>query len=999
MGKKESVKLIPLAPVRCAKNVDAYSKALKAALKNGDVCNIAVTGKHGAGKSSFLRTFFSRKMWRCFHRQPLWVSAASFKSLADKLPESDEIELWLLEQILFVENDKLMPFSRFGRIARIGLLRSCFVIIVWMVMGLSVFVLAHPETFAEKMSVLGQWNESWARPAALISLSVGSVAVMVLGLWAYRAFCKGCVSLSFKFGVAEVESKNETKQSVLNRNLEELIYFFRATKRWVVVFEDIDRIPDKSLFVKLRALNQVLNAACRSRFGMRSIKFIYAIRDDIFTSAAERVKFFDYIIPILPILGLEMVKNLFTTLLKKAGVGADVVVKCDKVIRSMAPFLSDRRLLHAICDEFIIMHSVLKGSMVGRDCALHDDKIMAMAIFKSFYPAEYARLTEKDNVLEVLLRIKGQKIAWRSMSVRKKIVDVDDKINQAGSDKIVLEKRALNREFLLNGFLKQIPKGVSQIRVPVAVGGAKLEIFDINRYYDPDHLPELVGKSFSFGAKDYYGTWVSKGTVEWKKVDQCVGGKSYEDRMREIERKQEVEVEKLVQERKRLLDSMGKVESMTLAEIVRLEESLVLKDEVSGQTIDLTSKSELRSLIECGFVEGDYRSYVTLYQDGDVSLSDYQYIVSIRHGDSCRTEYHIDNPAKVVESLLEHDFCKKEALNFDIWAWLIKTAYAPEEEKIAEELKEKCARILKGMLDCSGTRKVSVKTWLRFLQLKSRELSSEIFQSFVDVDTDLHIDVLDEEGLADDERIEFFIRLYHIITENGGELDIDAEHWEMLLKCANASVMLERLGASREVLIGAMKEGVKFKNYHFDKEPYRGFNEDLIANDAYEISIESIRRVLKLKMKLADDYEGRLLTVVAHSRIDSLINYIKKSFSDFVQNVYSDLPCQHDEKEVVAEYLNEDSIAIADKQKLVQKQWDMDIPFEVITSDDVVRLLWTHPRCAPPVRLVKNWFEGDPLRLALVDEFSESCKGRYQEEDLKALKESLKGSDDISEAK
>ena len=50
------------------------------------------------------------------------------------------------------------------------------------------------------------------------------------------------------------------------------------------------------------------------------------------------------------------------------------------------------------------------------------------------------------------------------------------------------------------------------------------------------------------------------------------------------------------------------------------------------------------------------------------------------------------------------------------------------------------------------------------------------------------------------------------------------------------------------------------------------------------------------------------------------------------------------------------------------------------------------------MRFVKKWFEGAPSRSALVDEFAESCKDRYQDEDLKELKESLKGSDDVSEA-
>ena len=138
--------------------------------------------------------------------------------------------------------------------------------------------------------------------------------------------------------------------------------------------------------------------------------------------------------------------------------------------------------------------------------------------------------------------------------------------------------------------------------------------------------------------------------------------------------------------------------------------------------------------------------------------------------------------------------------------------------------------------------------------------------------------------------------------------------------------------------------------------------------------------------------------MIARSKIVSLHEYVKSSFATFIQNVYLELPRQYDEKEVLVEYLNDNAISIADKRELVRWQLDMDIPFDAITSDDVVRILWNHPKCDPPMRLVKKWFEGAPSRSALVDEFAESCKDRYQDEDLKELKESLKGSDDVSEA-
>ena len=55
-----------------------------------------------------------------------------------------------------------------------------------------------------------------------------------------------------------------------------------------------------TIFSKLRELNHILNNNSNKK--NKSIKFIYMIRDDIF-SKYERTKFFDFIVPIVPVLG------------------------------------------------------------------------------------------------------------------------------------------------------------------------------------------------------------------------------------------------------------------------------------------------------------------------------------------------------------------------------------------------------------------------------------------------------------------------------------------------------------------------------------------------------------------------------------------------------------------------------------------------------------------------------------------------------------------------
>ena len=52
---------INLAPTSNATDIDEYSEILDYSLENEDIHNIAIFGNYGAGKSSFLKTYFKNK--------------------------------------------------------------------------------------------------------------------------------------------------------------------------------------------------------------------------------------------------------------------------------------------------------------------------------------------------------------------------------------------------------------------------------------------------------------------------------------------------------------------------------------------------------------------------------------------------------------------------------------------------------------------------------------------------------------------------------------------------------------------------------------------------------------------------------------------------------------------------------------------------------------------------------------------------------------------------
>ena len=65
----------------------------------------------------------------------------------------------------------------------------------------------------------------------------------------------------FKIKDAEVEI-DDKPESIFNKYLDEIIYFFQATEHSVVVIEDLDRYEGNASFIfqKLRELNTLINS-------------------------------------------------------------------------------------------------------------------------------------------------------------------------------------------------------------------------------------------------------------------------------------------------------------------------------------------------------------------------------------------------------------------------------------------------------------------------------------------------------------------------------------------------------------------------------------------------------------------------------------------------------------------------------------------------------------------------------------------------------------------
>jgi hypothetical protein len=336
--------------------------------------------------------------------------------------KTNQIQKEIVKQLLYQEEPVKMPGSRFRRIGRFKKLRAISIAALLALVLVVVFYLSG-------------WTAQLAALIPTVDLGLGNHVV----LWALFT-AGGFATLALlhnRFQIRQVKvadadiSLAEDASSYFDQYLDEIVYFFDVTKRDIVIFEDIDRFGDAHVFETLRALNTLLNGA--GQLKNRRIRFIYAIRDSIFVQIgklaakgegevsdeegtdsaddlvaaeverANRTKFFDLVIPVVPFITHRNARNLMDEVLD--GINGTI---SSNLIDLAARHVTDMRLIKNVRNEFIIFKDKVFQTDDGVELALSDDGLFAMMLYKSTHLADFEKIKRGRSKLDDLYRAQVQ---------------------------------------------------------------------------------------------------------------------------------------------------------------------------------------------------------------------------------------------------------------------------------------------------------------------------------------------------------------------------------------------------------------------------------------------------------------------------------------------------------------------------------------------------------------------------------------------------------------
>jgi len=376
--------------------------------QSGPSLNLAVTGPYGAGKSSIL----GEVQRQIGDERSVSLSLSTLTSIdpalnkkADEdgkpLPSTNHIQKEIIKQLLYSAAPGATPESRFQRIEPFtraaGILSSIAGSVGFFVIATLAGIV---ELFQTRMTA-GNLVAAWIIDIVL-AVALGIASWLVVRALHARVRI-GTVSA----GPASISLANPDRY-FFDQFLDEVVYFFEATKIEVVILEDIDRFEDVDIFDSLRGLNDLLN---RSKRIGRPITFVYAVRDSVFadidarTASARgasdadgaRTKFFDRIVPVVPFVTRRTAQDLLAPLLAKVAFPPN-----ELVLRTVGPHLGDMRIIRNVVNEYRVFADRLLTER--NPLELDRDHLFAIVAYKNLAPRSFERIARGESELDDALR-------------------------------------------------------------------------------------------------------------------------------------------------------------------------------------------------------------------------------------------------------------------------------------------------------------------------------------------------------------------------------------------------------------------------------------------------------------------------------------------------------------------------------------------------------------------------------------------------------------------
>lgn len=936
-----------LAPTGDAQDIKSYRDALDYALdeKNEEIRNIAVVGKYGSGKSSVIKTFFNKDDNNKKYN-PIYLSVSFFSSngninkdgeedkdkdnlmlnnqQSEKKKLQNEIEKNILQQLFYQEKKKKLPLSRFNRIEKHNKFKlSFFTIDILIVL---IFILNIKFNFFSYFEFKNNGDIILNGKNFLINLNNIATIVSMFVIF-YVVIYNFLFFITYKFAIknfklkdAEISVENNNTESTFDKYLDEIIYFFQCSKHKVVIIEDLDRYGKKAIpvFNELREINSIINNAKQIGY---NVKFIYAIKDAYFDDSEERTKFFDFIIPILPVVSYGNSNEIIWDKLQK--IKDSIRFDFDKkFINDISTLIENDRIINNVINEFIIFKEKLIID------SMDDKKIFAMIVYKNLFPSEYAKLQNnkgriynffknKDNLIKMLTR----DLEDNEEKIKKDIEEIKNEIllNEEELKSLLvfyIDKDNIKDycKFVVTN--KQNNKREEEIRV------SDFLTTEINKDYFTDDY-DITYESTRYG----YINLIKNENDLFKKFG---GKRNFLRRLERIENK----TSKKEKELNNIINEINDINKLSIERLISLfGETKTLQSIVKDKENKAENLNDIEKfLIKRGYIAEDYEDYITVFYEGDLKKEDYKFILSVKNNKPLTYDFKITNITNIIERFVDVDYENYAILNYNFVNYIAENNNKKLEDKIINLIDSNNVDTINFIDGYIANEKYSDK-FVKDLIINSYNLWHKILTKSA------------EKEYINKWVVRFLyagISIENVIGSNVDYINNMEGVNNSFTNSVNNSEDIDKYIDNKYLndVIDTMKK-LKIKLSNITEVNNSVFINKVLENNLYKLNSKMIKLFLNMEMIDIKDFKNKNLTIILNE--NKFINkYVFEDFNEYYINCYSQEDSSEDPEESINIILHNNDIDNEIKKGIIKNEkfnkysvegLDLDLVNEIILED------------------------------------------------------------------
>lgn len=655
-------------------DLDVYEDAINYIFDNSDVKNVALSGAYSAGKSSVLASYKKKYSKLRF----LHISLAHFKSLDQGEDETEVkesvLEGKILNQLIHQISSEKIPQTNF----RVKKTIESKNIINKTVQAVSLLIAVTYFVF------FGLWKgyvsalpDNWMK--SILELSIHQYALMIDGLLIIGLLYIIIYELvkiqknknvfrKLNLQGNEIELFEESEESYFDKYLNEVLYLFENADADVIVFEDMDRFNASIIFERLREVNTLANIQLQKE-NKKPLRFFYLLRDDIFVSK-DRTKFFDYIIPVIPVVDSSNSYDQFISIFKKSGM---FEMFDESFIQGLSLYVDDMRLLKNIYNEFLIYYNRL--NITELDC----NKMLAILAYKNLFPRDFGDLQLNQGFLYALFNNKEQFIEYHITEI-KTIIEEKEKIVASSKSEHLQSLQELNvvfaYKYLRNYSWQNHDDNRLQNFVEQHLNGNNLSTY----YARQQELNTFLNTNIYQLNNEIFKLEQELIAIKNKQLYQIISRKN-----------------------------INKIFSVTSTnEIGKVTDYNEIK---SSDYFDL-----LKYLIRNGYIDETYADYMTYFYENSLSRIDKTFLRSVTDKKAKEYTYQLKDPQLIISRLKLVDFVQEEVLNFDLLTCLLHNiSHIEYLERFIDQLKTtKNFKFIGEFLDITN----ELPTYIKYLNIR-----------------------------------------------------------------------------------------------------------------------------------------------------------------------------------------------------------------------------------------------------------------------------------------